>query len=51
MYISDKDLTKIVILPYFLGTLALNGITTEKEKYFINFFANIHIYLLRLIAG
>ena len=44
MYISDKDLTKIVILPYFLGTLALNGITTEKEKYFNvckNFYTSI----------
>lgn len=34
MYISDKNLIKIVIFPYFLGTLALNGITAEKEKYF-----------------
>ena len=34
MYINDKDLIKIVIFPYFLGTLALNGITLESEGYF-----------------
>lgn len=33
-YISDKDLVKIVIFPYFLGTLALNGINKEKERFF-----------------
>ena len=33
-YIRDKDLVKIVIFPYFLGTLALNGITAEKENFF-----------------
>lgn len=30
-YISDKNLVKIVIFPYFLGTLALNGITKNTE--------------------
>lgn len=35
MYISDKNLIKIVILPYFLGTLALNdGITRNKDDFF-----------------
>lgn len=33
-YIRDKDLVKVVIFPYFLGTLALNGITVEKENFF-----------------
>lgn len=33
-YISDKDLVKIVIFPYFLGTLALNGITKNTNDFF-----------------
>lgn len=34
MYISDKNLVKIVIFPYFLGTLALNGITKNTNEFF-----------------
>lgn len=34
MYINDRDLIKIVIFPYFLGFLALNGITFKKGDYF-----------------
>ena len=34
MYISDKNLVKIVIFPYFLGTLALNGITRNTNEFF-----------------
>ena len=35
MYISDKNLIKIVIFPYFLGTLALSdGITRNKDDFF-----------------
>jgi hypothetical protein len=33
-YINDKELIKMAIMPYFLGTIALNGITIEKEKFF-----------------
>lgn len=33
-YISDKNLVKIVIFPYFLGTLALNGITKNTNEFF-----------------
>lgn len=34
MYISDKNLVRIVIFPYFLGTLALNGITKNTNEFF-----------------
>lgn len=35
MYINDKDLIKIAIFPYFLGTLALSGgITKNKDDFF-----------------
>jgi hypothetical protein len=34
MYISDKNFIKMAIVPYFLGTLAENGITVEKDKFF-----------------
>ena len=34
MYISDKNLIKIIIFPYFLGTLALNGITKNTNEFF-----------------
>ena len=34
MYISDNNLVKIVIFPYFLGTLALNGITKNTNDFF-----------------
>ena len=33
-YISDKNLVKIIIFPYFLGTLALNGITKNTNEFF-----------------
>jgi hypothetical protein len=33
-YISDANLIKIVILPYFLGTLAFNGIKIRTEEFF-----------------
>ena len=33
-YISDKNLVRIVIFPYFLGTLALNGITKNTNEFF-----------------
>ena len=34
MYIHDKNFIKMAIVPYFLGTLAENGITVEKDKFF-----------------
>jgi len=33
-YISDNNLVKIIIFPYFLGTLALNGITKNTNEFF-----------------
>ena len=33
-YISDANLLKITIFPYFLGTLALNGITRNTNDFF-----------------
>lgn len=34
MYISDNNLVKIIVFPYFLGTLALNGITKNTNEFF-----------------
>ena len=33
-YISDNNLVKIAVFPYFLGTLALNGITKNTNEFF-----------------
>jgi len=33
-YISDNNLVKIAVFPYFLGTLALNGITRNTNDFF-----------------
>ena len=33
-YISDNNLVKIAVFPYFLGTLALNGITKNTNDFF-----------------
>jgi hypothetical protein len=34
MYINDRNFIKMAIVPYFLGTLALNGIALKGDDFF-----------------